>query len=198
MKQLISLVIWVLWMFILQNKTFGLSGCLAWASSCELIIPMMVEVYTGNICIWTDSSFSFGTYTVSASAQTLTGSFTGYFYVDDLKSSESGYYTTVQMSGHLVGTWWAVISWSNVYMRTTSTWITLLAWMTGDHKVSVDNNMLSFQSLDVPRQLIVKGTWATDLIVAKYGTIPEMQLIVPAYQPVWIYTAILIYTLYEN
>jgi len=47
--------------------------------------------------------FDFGNFMVSSFEQTVSGAFaTGYFFVDDLKGADSGYYTTVQMSGHLV------------------------------------------------------------------------------------------------
>jgi hypothetical protein len=58
--------------------------------------------------------------------------------------------------------------------------------------------MAAFQSLDTPRQLIIRNVGANNGIIGQYGVLPQMQLIIPAYQAVGTYTGTLTYTLYSN
>jgi hypothetical protein len=135
-------------------------------------------------------------------SQIVTGAFVwtgGYFYVDDLRGANSGYYTTVQMSGNLVGVGWTIAG-SNVSMKTTATGaggITLLAG-TANPLVQIQAGMSAFQTLDVARQLIIRNTAANSWVIGQYGVLPQMQLTIPAYQSVGTYTGTLVYTLYTN
>ena len=79
-----------------------------------------------------------------------------------MKGSNSGYYTTVQMSGNLVGPGTAFIPGVNVRMKTSAVGaagITLLAG-TANPLVQVNAGMASYQSLDVARRLIERNTAA--------------------------------------
>jgi len=62
----------------------------------------------------------------------------------------------------------------------------------------VHASMASFQSLETPRQLIVRATGVNNGLIGQYGTLPQMQLLIPAYQAVGTYTGTLTYTLYSN
>jgi len=50
----------------------------------------------------------------------VNGTFSSPFWVDDLKGSGSGYYTTVQLSGNLLGSGSSSIASSNVSMKTAA------------------------------------------------------------------------------
>jgi hypothetical protein len=65
-------------------------------------------------------------------------------------------------------------------------------------RVEVQADMAAYQSLDVARQLIIRDTATNDGVVGKYGVLPQLQLVIPAYQSVGTYTATLTYTIYEN
>lgn len=65
-------------------------------------------------------------------------------------------------------------------------------------RVEVHAGMTTYQSLDVARQLIIRNTATNDGVVGKYGVLPQLQLVIPAYQSVGTYTATLTYTIYEN
>ena len=64
--------------------------------------------------------------------------------------------------------------------------------------VIVHAGMSAFQSLDTARQLIVRNTGTNNGLIGQYGTLPQMQLIIPAYQAVGSYSGTLTYTLYSN
>jgi hypothetical protein len=152
------------------------------------------------MCIGTTGDFNFGSFTASSSAQTVSGAFVGsggYFYVDDLKGADAGYYTTVQLAADLAGPGTSTMLRTNVFMKTPSLTTTLLAG-TANAGVVVDAGMAAFQSLDTPRQLIKRGNGANNGIIGQYGVLPQMQLIIPAYQAVGTYTGTLTYTLYSN
>ncbi|MFA7284445.1 MAG: hypothetical protein WC004_01320 [Candidatus Absconditabacterales bacterium] len=175
---------------------FADTGCLS-GSSCTILTSWTFYVESGALCIGSEGSFAFGAHTVSASSQVITGTFTEYFRVDDLKLAYSGYYTTVQMSGHLIGTGGEAISGSNVYMKTPSLNPDFLDGYTLSG-VTIHTGMSSFQSLDTARQLILRNPGTVTGSIGSYGTIPEMQLILPPYQAVGTYNGTLVFTLYEN
>lgn len=183
--------------------------CIGWAAfagtwcvsggTCSTTTTVRVTISWWNICIGSSGVFDFGNFMVSSFEQTVSGAFaTGYFFVDDLKGADSGYYTTVQMSGHLVVSGWsAVISWSNVYLRTSSATPTLLQGQP-NAGVIIHAAATWFQSLDAARQLILRNVWANNGVISMYWTLPLMQLVIPAYQPVWVYVGTMVFTLYEN
>jgi hypothetical protein len=63
---------------------------------------VQVTIEPGDVCIGYTGGFDFGTYTSSAEAQTVSGSFADDLWVEDLKGADTGYYTTLQLSGDLV------------------------------------------------------------------------------------------------
>lgn len=173
------------------------TGCLQWGT-CSVTTQISVTLTGGNICIWSSGVFDFGTYTVSSLSQTVTGAFVwaqGYFFVDDQKGSSQGYYTTLQMSGNLVGTWGEFISGSNVYVQAGSP--ELLAWI-DNPRVYTHAGMSSYQNLGTARQFINRDTANNQGIIGKYGTLPQMQLVIPAYQGVGTYVGTMVFTLIEN
>ncbi|HMY80265.1 MAG TPA: hypothetical protein PLW93_03900 [Candidatus Absconditabacterales bacterium] len=182
------------------NAVYAGTGCLNTGTSCTTTTQVEVEILPGDICIGSTGSFDFGNYTASSSSQTVNGTFTDPFYVDDLRGSNTGYYTTVQLSGDLVGPGGATISGSNVYMQTTAIGNPGITTLAGSPNtlVVIDAGMGSYQSLDVARQLIKRPAGANSGVVGMYGTYPLMQLVIPPYQAVGTYTATLVYTLYEN
>jgi hypothetical protein len=96
-------------------------------SSCAENVTVEVEILPGDICIGTTGSFDFGQYTVSSSSQTQTGLFTDEFWVEDLKGADTGYYTTLQLSGDMNGPGSATINSGNVSVRVDDTSVVLMA-----------------------------------------------------------------------
>lgn len=201
MKKLFALAIFWL-MLCLGGAVYAGTGCLQWGT-CSTTTQISATPTGGNICIWIDfttwNTLNFGNYTVSSESQTVTGSYAPrtYWYVDDQKWANQGYYTTVQMSWDLYWTWWQFISGGNLYMKTPSLSYILLGWV-HNARVEIDAWMAGYQSLDAPRQLIERNPAANFGIIGKYGTLPLLQLIIPAYQGVWSYEGTIVYTLYEN
>jgi hypothetical protein len=199
-------ILWLLafaFVAVASQTTFAGTGCLSGTgTTCNTPTTVNVTILPGNICIGSTGTFNFGSYTVSSLAQTVTGAFTttgGYFYVEDLRGANSGYYTTVQMSWNLVGIGGTIAS-SNVSMKTTAIGapgITLMAG-TANPLVQIHAGMAAFQTLDVARQLIIRNTAANSWVIWQYGVLPQMQLVIPAYQSVGTYTGTLVYTLYTN
>lgn len=200
MKKLLSFM--VLWFAFVAGWAYAWTWCLATgATSCTTTTQVQVQILPGNICIGSTGAFDFWSYTVSSSDQTVNGTFTSPFYVDDLKWSDTGYYTTVQLSWALTQSGWsATIPAANAFMETTAVGNAGITVMAGsaNPRVVVNGGMAAYQSLDVARRLIERPLQANFWVVGQYGTTPLMQLIIPAYQPVGTYTATLVYTLYEN
>ncbi len=183
-----------------STTTFAGTGCIGSGASCFTTTTVQVSILPGNMCISSTGDFNFGSFAASSSSQTVSGSFVGsggYFTVDDLRGADVGYYTTVQLNANLVGPGVATMLRTNVFMKTLSSVTTLLAG-TANANVVVDAGMSAYQSLEVPRQLIKRNNAANSGIIGQYGTLPELQLIIPAYQAVGTYTGTLTYTLYSN
>lgn len=158
---------------------------------------VQVVLSGGSVSIASTWSFTFGTYTVSATTQTVTGAFTDPFTVDDLKGANSGYYTTLQLSGNLVGSNGGTISATNVSTRVASTTVTVVTW-TSNPRVVVANGLTSYSSLDTARTFIKRDAATNFGVVGKYGSIPQLQVTIPGYTAAGTYVGTLVYTLYEN
>jgi len=65
-------------------------------------------------------------------------------------------------------------------------------------RVYIHASMSSFQSLNSARQLINRNAANNQGLLSMYGTLPNMQLVIPAYQGVGAYQGTLVYTLIEN
>ena len=61
------------------------TGCVGGGTGCNTNTIVTVTLNPGDICIGSTGAFDFGAYTVSSSSQTVSGTFSSPFYVDDLK-----------------------------------------------------------------------------------------------------------------
>jgi hypothetical protein len=201
-KQLITL--WVLaTVATVVSTTSSVSagtGCLGTGANCNTPTTVTVTINPGDICIGSTGAFNFGQYTVSSIAQTVNGTFSSPFWVEDLRGSNSGYYTTVQMSGVLQGPGASTIPATNISMRTTAVGNAGITTMAGspNTNVVVNAGMSAFQTLNTPRRLIERVSGANFGLIGQYGVTPQMQLVIPAYQAVGSYTGTLVYTLFNS
>lgn len=198
-KQLITL--WVV-AALATTVSFVSAGtwCLGAGTNCSTNTTVTVTINPGDICIWSTGAFDFGQYTISSSAQTVNWTFSSPFWVDDLKWSNSGYYTTVQMSWNLQGPGASSIASSNISMRTSAVGNAGITTMAGSSNpnVVVNAGMAAYQTLNTPRRLIERVNGANFGLIGKYGVTPQMQLVIPAYQAVGSYSGTLVYTLYNS
>jgi len=194
-KKLAPLAIFAL-AFGLTSFASADTACVGTGSECSVTTDVSVEVIAGDICIGTTGSLDLGTVTASASPQTVTATFADEFWVEDLKGADSGYYTTLQLSGSLADLAGNTIAATDVSVRSTGG----VSLMNGSANANVvlDAGMAGYQSLDSARTFIKRDTAANSGLVGQYGAFPEIQINVPAYQAIGTYTATLTYTLYEN
>lgn len=172
------------------------TGCLDGSPSCSTNTTVTVNITPGDVCIGNEWSFDFGNFAVSSANQTVDGAFLEPFWVDDLRGDNDGYYTTVQMSGDLVWSGSSIPA-ANVSIRADGG-ITTIGW-SANANVVVDSTVAGwYQTLDSAITLIKRDAGANFWLVGRYGTTPELQLLIPAYQSVGNYTGTLVYTLYEN
>jgi len=198
-KQLITLSA-IAGLAIIASFASAGTGCLGTGANCSTNTTVTVTINPGDICIGSTGAFNFGQYTISSISQTVNGTFSSPFWVDDLKGSNSGYYTTVQMSGVLQGPGSSTIAATNVSMKTTAIGNAGITTMAGspNTNVVVNAGMSAFQTLNTPRRLIERVNGANFGLIGQYGVTPQMQLIIPAYQAVGAYTGTLVYTLYGS
>ena len=176
------------------------TGCLGIGTSCNTTTVVQVTLAGGNVCIGSPDAFNFGSFTVSQQPQVTSGAFSGVFYVDDQRGSNSGYYTTVQMATLTNGS--NTIAASNVAFRSSFTVGTTVGTspLSGSVNVRVFTHsdvLNTWAALDTPKEFINRNAAANSGLIGKYGEIPFLQLTIPAYTPVGVYTGLLTYTLYE-
>ena len=182
---------------IFSVSSFTEASCLGTWASCAENTTVEVEILPGDICIGSTGSFDFGNYTASGGNQTVTGAFTDYFWVDDLRGADSGYYTTLELSGDLAGPGGATIPAANVSAKVAGTGADLITGV-ANTRVDLPSSLLSYSALNSAVTFLKRDTAANFGVIGKYGKYPQLQLIIPAYQAVGSYLATLIYTIYEN
>lgn len=145
------------------------------------------------------TALTFGTtLTTSFAAQTLAQDFSGaanYFWIQDLKGADSGYNTTLQLSGNLVA-WSNTITWSNVSFRSVGSIVTVSG--TTNTSVVFDAATTAYQALNTSRTFIRRNSGANLGRIGYYGGNINLQVNVPAGQPAGSYAGTLVYTLIEN
>ncbi len=122
-----------------------------------------------------------------------------YFWVKDLKWSDSWYYTTIQ-STMLRNTTnsWASIPAENIRLKVDSTEIMTLAWKINFRVVLWESIGQEYVHLASPRVLLRRPAWTNLWKIWTYAIAPWLQLMVPAYQPPWEYSWKISFTLFEQ
>lgn len=192
----------MVYLLVPTTPTAAAQSCIGSGASCNVSTTVNLTITQWDICIGSEGTFNFDPTMISSTQTTVNGAFSGngHFYVDDLRGADKWYYTTVQMSGALVGPNGASIPAANVSMKTPTTGpggITLLAGTTNS-RVVVNAGMANYQTLETPKNLIQRDTATNFGVIGKYGVLPQMQVIIPAYQSVGQYTGTLVFTLHEN
>lgn len=83
-------------------------------------------------------------------------------------------------------------------MSTINTGTTLIAGVANLRVQTAISMSGTYLSLDTARTLIKRDAGANAGVLGHYGTLPRMQILIPAFQAVGYYTGTLVYTLYEN
>jgi len=83
-------------------------------------------------------------------------------------------------------------------MSTINTGTTLIAGIANLRVQTAISMSGTYLSLDTARTLIKRDSGANFGVLGHYGTLPQMQILIPAFQAVGYYTGTLVYTLYEN
>ncbi len=196
--------------FASDKTSADYESCVGNGTGCVTTTNVSIHLSWGNLCIWSPSSFTFDSVTVSSSDQVAEKQFTGTFgnddwwwYVDDQRGADSGYYTTIQLSGDLTNGWWGVISGSNLSIKskrttTTDVWLNPASGSVNT-RVLLSGAMVSpsYAALDLPVGFIYRNTAANSWLLGKYYDYPWLKLTIPAYTPVGTYSATIVYTLYE-
>lgn len=165
----------------------------------QLNTSASLTISGGIVTIGSTGWINLGTFTVSSSAQTVERQFTGTseaFFVDDLKGSNNGYYTTIQttpLSG-ANGVIWT----GNISIRTPVSTTTLLTWSANTWVIlSGGVAWTSYRNFGAPLTFISRNAWPNAGLIGRYGVRPFIQVIIPAYQAVGTYTATITYTLFD-
>lgn len=163
-----------------------------------------LEIAAGVITLFAPSNFDLWIITINSSTQYLTWQFMDYFIVDDAQWSNSGYYTTLASSA-LNQSWGsAFIPAENIALKidnitgTNGTIGVDLLSGTANTGVAIPLWLTNYTPMDGLGQTYIKrNPGENDGILGKYGNKPYIQITIPAYQRVGIYTGTLTYTLFQ-
>ena len=121
------------------------------------------------------------------------------FYVSDLKWSQTGYYTTIQVTDLTGSINWdtKTIPAENVKFKA---WAAKPVLITGNanNDVVFDGAVSDYSVISGAVQYIQRAKNAGYGILWEYGDAPYVQVTIPAYTPATTYHGVITYTLYEN
>lgn len=156
-----------------------------------------LSILWGNVTIGATGSFNFGSFPVSTTAVITGKQFTGtdYFWVEDMKWADSGYYTTIAATA-LTGNNWTIPA-TNIAMKVTTVTTSLING-TANGNVVVSNSLLSYTPINSAVTFIKRDAAVNAGKLGRYASYPRLQITIPAYQSVGSYHATLTYTIIEN
>ena len=173
------------------------SMIMQWADAANTLVNM--QITPGTVTYGAPAALTFATtLSTSFSSQTLAQDFTGvanYFWIQDLKGADSGYNTTLQMSGNLVAGS-NNIPGANVSFKSVGTITTVSG--TVNAAVQFDAWAAAYQALNVSRTFVYRPIAANAGKIGYYGSNINLQVNVPASQAAGSYAGTLVYTLIEN
>ena len=151
-------------------------------------IDIVVHVKWQWLIIWTPANIPLGSFSNSKTVD-----FTDYLWIEDLRASKDGHYTSIQW----VVYWWDgnIISGATVEFRTNSN-STILVWWVADN-ADFNRNLINYTDITDPKILFYRNdnpnhSW----YFSKYWFKPTIKVTVPngSVSP---YTVRLSYTLYD-
>ncbi len=150
-----------------------------------------IRIHWQWIIIWTPNNLDLWTIT---SWSIVEVSFWDHFWIEDLRWSNTGHYTTMQCDG-LYGEWaaaWVVItgvqlSWANVER---------LLWLEND--TLIYSNLVSWTDITSPQLYLYRNNNISNgWVWNKYWNKPSIRITVPDDVPVGTYKGKITYTLYD-
>lgn len=155
----------------------------------------------GNITIGATGSVNMGTLTVSSSSTTVDRQFTAagdeYFWVEDLLGADAGYYTTIQATDLVHQTNASLlIPAANVSLKVDPLTVTTMAGST-NAGVTLPAGLVNYTSLGTAVTFVERAAGANFGVVGKYGILPWVEILIPAFQAVGTYQGTLVFTLFS-
>lgn len=168
------------------------------ANAADTTIDLTIN--PGIITIGSTGTFSLGTTTVSTTTQTVSNTFSAgnEFFVQDLKWSNTWYYTTLQISTMTWVNTSATIPAANISLSVSSNANSLMAWTANTSVVAnFADTLTTPTALNSPITFIERKNGANAGKIGKYGVLPTIHASIPAFQAADSYTSTLTFTLYD-
>ncbi len=159
-----------------------------------------LTITAGAISVGSAGTFSLGSTIVSNTVQSVNNTFTpgNEFFVQDLKGSNTGYYTTLQISTMTWVATAATIPAANISLSVSTNATTLMTGTANTRVLANSGNTLTTPTaLSAPITFIERKDGANAGKLGKYGVLPTVYASIPAFQPADVYTGTLTYTLYD-
>lgn len=156
-----------------------------------------IKILAWQVDIGAPSSLTFPSMTVRSYVQTWTIASDENFWIEDLKSSPTWYQTSL-MIWNLTADNSKTIS--SEKLSVTAWTISTMSWSTNANTILNSSNWISSSYIwfSSPQAFIERTTdTGYDWVVWTYWSKPTIQIIVPAYQSIWLYTWRITYDLSE-
>ena len=155
-----------------------------------------LEIIRSQITIWAPATLDFWQIESQAGSQEIIVSTDPweYFWVKDLKSNATWYYTQISISD-LTSPWWSSIDTSNIEFMVTWS-VVLMDWYASTWITYPTILNQWFQSFEYPL-ILIKRNVDIGWVIWKYWVKPIIKITVPWFQPAGVYSADLTFTLIE-
>ncbi len=130
---------------------------------------------------------------VDGQDQEVSQQLSGYLRVDDPVGADSGWYTTLSITDLT----WTVANIPNDNIFLQASGVVLLSW-TANTGVIIASWLTNYQVFSGVLTYIERPSWFNGGVTGRYGNKAWLKILVPAYQKIEEYHAMMTYTLYEN
>lgn len=124
----------------------------------------------------------------------IISSFLDYFWLEDLRGTSTGHYTTIQCDG---------LYWPNWSVTNVITWIQLsgaviekIAW--ADNDTLIYSNLNTWTDITSPKLYLYRNNAVSNVwVINRYWNKPDIRISVPSWMPAGTYKGNITYTLYD-
>ena len=179
MKKLYLFIVFSLFSFVFTSVVF-------WQSQ-----QVSVEIRGQWLIIWTPANLNLGFVSDWA---TITRSFLDYFWIEDLRGTNTGHYTTIQCDG-IYGPNGAT---SSVITGIQLSWTSIERILWTDNNTLIYSNLSTWTDITTPQLYLYRNNNISNgWVWNRYGNKPSIKIIVPSGTPAGTYKGKITYTLYD-
>ena len=166
--------------------------CILWF---KIVFAQNVDKWNLNLyirwnwlIIWTPSNLNIGAVSPWSNVEF---NFSDYFWVEDLRGTNTGHYTTIQCDWLYWPNWFVITG-----IQISGNLVDLILWL--ENQTNIYSNLNLWTDITLPKLYLYRNNDpSTVWIINKYGNKPSIKFYVPQDAPAWSYKGKITYTLYD-